>query len=201
MALATYADLESRIVETLDVTLGQAGVTSACIADACRMAEARIRRALRTIEGKTTAVGTTTTAGGETYVAIPADYRGGVELMILDDDGEYKSLVELGAYLYVGVAGIYIRPALSEDRTYRMTYWGNFDSIAGSAGASNWVLTSHPDVYVYGTLAEMHSFMADTERAMLAEDMFQERLESIKEDSLSREWFSLPQSNYGGGTP
>ena len=196
----SYQDLEDAVVSELDVEVGQAGLTTSKIAEACSRAEAVVRRKLRTIEGQATATGDTETVDGRTTLATPLGFCGVVDLRLWGGTA-FASLAELGASARVVGTTIHITPALVQDVAYRLDYWGELVSIAGIPGASNWLLLGHPDVYLYGVLTELAFFMADPERRMESKMIFDERVRDLADANLMREWYALPQTGVGGGTP
>ena len=41
----------------------------------------------------------------------------------------------------------------SSSSTYSIDYWKQFDAFSGATD-TNWLLTNHPDIYLFGSLAE-----------------------------------------------
>jgi len=54
-------------------------------------------------------------------------------------------------------------PTPTATTSIKGTYWQAIPVLSGS-NATNWLLTDHPDVYMWGSLAELHSLMGDEAR-------------------------------------
>jgi hypothetical protein len=57
-----------------------------------------------------------------------------------------------------------------------------------STVTENWVSVSNPDVYIFGLLVEIYSFVKDAEGAQLWELRFKDSLESIKGTDWKNYW-------------
>jgi hypothetical protein len=79
-------------------------------------------------------------------------------------DGEMSSLYSgaTGKPKFYNVSGSYVRFAPAPDATYTgtLTSYVLVPALSGS-NASNWVLTSHPDAYMYGAMGEICGYLRD----------------------------------------
>lgn len=57
-----------------------------------------------------------------------------------------------------------VAPAGVGDATITLTYWQRIPALT-SAAPTNWLLTEHPDVYLYGTLAQAEAYVENPARA------------------------------------
>jgi hypothetical protein len=75
------------------------------------------------------------------------------------------------------------------DATYSATlvYWLKVPALSDSA-TTNWLLTSHPDCYLYLTNAEMSAFANDLQTAQSWEQMGYQILQEIADQSARDQW-------------
>jgi|SRR5688572_24151151 len=142
--------------------------------DAIPLAEAKINRRLRCREMETT-LGTFTISGQ--YVTLPSNF-GGVKAFELTGPPkvalEFRPNDQMATEYDTGtdkprffnVHGSEFRFAPTPDSTYsaRLVYYRTLPPMT-TGGSPNWLLASHPDAYVYGTLAELYDFAGDQEAA------------------------------------
>jgi hypothetical protein len=161
MALSTYAELQAAIASWLardDLT--------AYIPDFITLFEGKAARVLRVRPMETTE----TLEPDEGEVTLPSDYLGMRRLTWLGDtrvelehvhpsylQAVYPSEVE-GTPRYFTIEGgnIIIRPVSATD--LELVYYAKNTALED---ALNWLLTNHPDAYLFGSLAEAHGFNVD----------------------------------------
>jgi hypothetical protein len=158
MALDTYANLQTAVQTWLDRT-----DISANVADCITLTEAYIQRNLRTRQMVFTST-FTTTAGVAT---LPTDFlqvisvrRMGspVTTLVPLDDEEFNRLYGTGtggtpqAYLISGLT-ISIAP-VDNTTSHKLNYYQKIPALSVS-NPTNWLLTAYPDLYLFGTLAEV----------------------------------------------
>ena len=170
MAITSYAELQAAAANWL----ARADLTSR-IPEFIALAEAKFNRTLRTRDmiTKDTAFSVT----GE-YVAVPTgflQFKGGYlntavrePILFLPDDTQaaWFEGVSTATYpaRYVSVQGtnFHFAPAPGSTTTVTIVY---YKAIVGLATTSpNWLLTSHPDIYLYATLLEAAPFLGDDAR-------------------------------------
>jgi hypothetical protein len=154
MALTSYSGL----VTYLESLLNRTDQTS-LVPDFLTMAEAHFNRTLRTPAMEATATSATTSA----TVALPTDFLQAREVYIDGDNdtvlipmdpallrGRYAldTAGEPEAYTISG-SDIVLAPAPSEEVDVGLAYYQKIPALT-STNTSNWLLESHPDIYVWG---------------------------------------------------
>jgi hypothetical protein len=195
MALDTYAELQVEIADWLD----RPALVSA-IPTFVELCEARMRRAIRTKSVTVTNVAITASA---TSVATPT---GALEIVSLSiDDSVEGGSVTLVSYpelmrhrahhpttgtpevaCIVGDT-IHFSPAANAAYSLAVEYEGPFVPLSDGA-PSNWILTSHPDLYLYGSLAEAAPYMKDDARVPIWNGRFLAALEECELQRERRRW-------------
>lgn len=190
MALATYADLQATIQDYLDDE-----TMNARIPDFIALFEVKARRALRTSDAVATAVATTNSSG---QVTLPTDYRavrrvhidGEPLAFITPDDAAERNATQSARSPYAySIEGrtLTIVPAASVDIT--LVYQQSVP-VLSNTNTTNWVLTSHPDAYLYGSLAEAEGYGFDDARLATWKALANAALGEIIGSDLSTEWAS-----------
>ena len=170
MALATYSDLLTSVASWL-----HRADMAAIVPDLVVLAEARIARDLRIrrqISGTTL-----TTAAGVQAVTLPADFlemenvtitAGGMDLNmefvnierlnVKYPDGSGNSRPSV--YTYEG-SSMLLGP--TPDAVYSMPIFYYARLAALSVTPTNWLLTNHPNIYLFGALAEAGDYVQSDE--------------------------------------
>jgi hypothetical protein len=166
MTITTYDDLVDAIVDTL-VDAELAAKAPRFIA----LAEARFDRLLFNLEGE--GIATAVASAGVGSVGLPNDFKKMRSLHIEDAPSVVLSQMSLddlrGLWLdaaparpenYAIVEGeLQLGPVPDEDYTLTMTYSKGVLALSPT-NQSNWLLTAHPDLYLYSALihAEFHGW-------------------------------------------
>lgn len=161
-------------------------------ADAIPLAEAKINRRLRTREMETT-LGTFTISGE--YVSLPSNFAGVKAFQLVGPPKvalEFRPNDQMATEYDTGtnkprffnVHGSEFRFAPAPDTTYsaRLVYYRTIPALTSSA-TTNWLLTSHPDAYLYGVLAELYDFAGDQQRADRCTERMYAVLDEVKTQS------------------
>lgn len=76
------------------------------------------------------------------------------------------------------------------DGTYTavLTYYAKLLGLNGTTQTTNWLLTNHPDVYLYGVLMEAAIFLTDDPRIPAWRDGFARSLESLQRTNNRARW-------------
>lgn len=82
------------------------------------------------------------------------------------------------------------------DLTYTavLFYWQDFSNLAVANGGMNWILTSHPDVYLYGALTAAAPFLMDDARTEMWGTLFATGVDDlIRSDPIpsDRAWLRM----------
>jgi hypothetical protein len=192
LSITTFAELSTAVANWS----ARSDLTSR-IPEGIALAEAKINRRLRTLDMVTK--NATFSITGE-YVATPTSF-GGVKTFYLNIDPkvtlEYMA-DEQQTTLYASgtgqpknynVQGSNFRFGPVPDATYSSTlvYWLKVPALS-SGNTTNWLLTSHPDCYLYLCNAEMSAFAKDFEAAQSWESMGYKILEEIAGQSAKDQW-------------
>jgi len=167
MAIANYTDLKSAVATWL-----HRSDLSAIIVDLITLGEAHLNRVVRTPSMETTT--TIPTGSSSRFLAIPAGYRDVLHLSYLgvpltQYDAERVSL--LAEIAPVGLPRYYaITSQIELDKITDKSYSLNavlFKPFDIAADVTNWLLTRHPDTYVFSALAEAAPYLEDDARVPL----------------------------------
>ncbi len=152
-----------------------------------QLLEARLNRELRVRE----MIGRATASVDAGFADLPSDFLaprtmqiGNTPLLFVTLD-QIQSVEREGptaAYTIVGNE-FQFAPAPSDDVTVALTYYKRLTPV--SEDATNFALTYHPDLYLYGALAEAANVIRDTELLTLAEGRFQSAKTQLEQASAS----------------
>lgn len=186
MAINDYSTLQSAVANWL----ARADLTT-YIPDFITLAEARLNRELRVKQMQTQTSGTIT--GGS--LTLPSDCReiqslrvtlGGVdyELKPMPPDALQETQTLSIPAGYVVVNGEAKLVCYTDDIDYTLTYWASIPALSSGA---NWLITRHPDLYLYGTLIQSAPFLRDDERLVTWGTLYKGALDDvIAEDGRAR---------------
>ena len=187
----TWAELKT----TLANWLARDDLSAAEIPEAIALAERRFQRTLFSPERETEA---TLSAAAEA-VALPSDLWGIRAVYLATDPKvvlEPMTLAEL-RNLYAGAATgrpqnyairgetLVLGPAPDAIYSIKLTYIQTIPAL-GAGQAANWLLTDHPDVYLFGSLHALHLLLADEERAALYDAKFRLAAEEVNRSAIRR---------------
>lgn len=195
MAITTGAELATAVANWL----ARVDLTSR-IPEFVALAEAKFNRTLRTRDMETT--NAAFSISGE-YVNVPTgflQFKSGylntadrVPIQYLPDDtqiawyqgettGEYP-----GRYVSVVGSQFHFAPIPTSAVTATITYYVGLTTVSTGGSAVNWLLTNHPDVYLYGALCEASDYIQDDGRAQKWQQKLVESVRLVKRaDNLSR---------------
>jgi hypothetical protein len=201
MAISTKAELHTAVANWLN----RSDLTSR-IPEFISLAEAQLNRLLRTRE---MLVRSTASATGQ-YISIPTDY---LEMMNIEltstsppkrliyitsdrsDDYREQQNNKTGAPSYYTIEGDAIQLLPTPDATYtlQLNYYKDITAIAGLADSgNNWLLTSHPDIYLYGTLLQSAPYLMDPQSIGTWGTMYAQSIQELQTAD--------DKSKYSGGT-
>lgn len=186
MALNSYTALKASIASFLarDDLTGQ-------IPDFIALAEARMSRELNTRNQVKRA--TAATIANTEFITLPTDMRQVRGVKLNSNPNKLLDYVTPSVYydIYPGTGGgtpsvytiigaeIGFRPIPDSVQTIEIIYSDAIDSLSDSVSA-NTVLTQHPDIYLYGSLAQAHAFLMDDARATQYDGLFSRIIDEIK---------------------
>lgn len=201
-AITTYATLQTRIGEDCNRT--DTAFTNA-IPGFIQTAESIARRRVsRTRE----ALGRATATVDNEYELTPNDFGGPrsfelqsdpvISLTYLTPDaltalkGTYSSA---GKPLYYTIIGdeFQFLPTPGESYTGSLTYWRKLAALSVS-NTTNWLLLSHPDIYLAGALAYAFEWLQDDVRAQQQASLFNGLLDDLVAADRSEQYGAAPQA-------
>lgn len=200
MALDSYTTLQAAIADWLN-----RGDLTATIPDYIRLVEAELGRILKGRPMTTELPVVFDTTG---RLALPSDFVRCTSLTLETDlygwpveFKPYQYVVQKQAQLitgpprYAAVVGtdIVIAPTPDSDTQYtgNLIYDATLTPLSVSA-TTNWVLTDHPDAYLFGSLYQAAPYLNNDERIPVWEARYYKALDQIRE---------LTQQSEYGGTP
>jgi hypothetical protein len=185
MTISTYTELQTAVANWLHRT-----DLTATIPDFISMAESRINSDLHAITKETEV--TLTTVSGQSYSTLPSDFVSPIALWVIWSTGSIRELLpqmlpenlclsDTSAapfqWAIDGATVSYGMP-LDEAHVIKFRYLGK---LALSASApTNWLLTNHQDVYLWGALLEAAIFAQDNENIQLYGSKFENSLTWVK---------------------
>jgi hypothetical protein len=117
-------------------------------------------------------------------------YFGALEIVGADAIGALKGRFgETGVPRFAAIVDGVVRFAPEPDATYAtaMTYWRKASSLSGST-PTNWLLAEHPDLYLYGALAEAAPYLKDDARVAVWKSELEARLNEVERATEAEHW-------------
>jgi hypothetical protein len=195
MALSTYAELQASIAGWLS-----RGNLTARIPDFITLAEARFNRKLRVREMETVVSGT---LSGQTLTP-PTDLLEIQRLAIYPTGAEVeleytapKTMAKYGTetgqpfYFTTMNQALYVAPIPDGNYAYKLFYVQKVPALSGS-NATNWLLTSAPDVYLYAALLEAEPYLKNDKRVPLWANAYNAAIVDLQEQNDRQQ---VPQSS------
>ena len=201
MAISTVAELKTAVSNWLN----RSDLTDR-IPEFITLAEAQFNRLLRTRD----MLSRSTTSTSAQYVSLPTDFLEMLNIELTSttppkrvvyitsdrsDDYREKRKDAAGTPSYYTIEGnaIQLQPTPDKSYTIQMNYYKDIPalSVQGDSG-DNWLLTSHPDIYLYGTLVQASPYLMDQESGKIWDGLLARSLLELK--------ISDEKSTYSGGT-
>ena len=186
MALSTYAELKTSIGDWLNRS-----DLSATIPDFISLAEAQIERTLRTRQMIVRA----NASFDQQYGALPSDFLEAKSLKLTSTnpptplsfltidllDEQSASYTASGKPKFFGVVGNQLRILPTPDGTYttELTYFAKLTKLSNSV-TTNWLLTSSPDIYLYGALLQAAPYLQDDARIQTWATLYERALNDLR---------------------
>ena len=170
MALSTYSELQTAVGSWLNRS-----DLSTNIPDFIALAEASFNRVLRTRNQITRA----TSSVSEQFVALPSDLlelhniqlntspvRRLEQVSMAKADDLKSSISTSGTPDYFALTGsnIELIPIPDASQTLEIVYYATISGLSDT-NTSNWLLTSYPDIYLYGALVQAEPYLMNDERS------------------------------------
>jgi len=186
MALSTYAELKTSIGDWLN----RSDLTSV-IPDFISLAEAQIERTLRARQMIVRA----NASFDAQYGAVPSDFLEAKSLKLTSTnpqtplsflsidalDAEMTKYTASGKPKFFGVVGGQLRIVPTPDATYttELTYYAKLSKLS-SSNTTNWLLTSSPDIYLYGSLLQAAPYLQDDARIQTWATLYERALNDLQ---------------------
>jgi len=181
MALTNYTDL----VAAINGWLNRSDMTTIA-PDLIALAEAEFNRSLRTIEmeGRATA-----TLAGEA-LAVPTDFLGLRSISVDNTFFEQVSAQELAdipsraalpRYVTIIDGQFYFRPA-PDSGTVTIDYYQKIPALT-SGSPTNWLMTKHPDLYLFASLAQAEFYNWNDDRLPLVKGRTEELMQQVNDET------------------
>jgi hypothetical protein len=171
MAITTYAELQTAIANWLN----RDDLTSR-IPEFIALAEAEFNRTIYTPD---TEGAVSSTLSAETLL-LPTDFRQARSLYIADSSGNRRLLKQMSlpdlrlayaesatstpkAFAIEEGTTLVVGPAPNTSYTAYLNYFAKIPALSVS-NTTNWLLTSHPDIYLYGSCLQADIFMVNDAR-------------------------------------
>jgi hypothetical protein len=188
MAIATYSDLQTSVANWLK----RSDLTS-IIPDFITLAEARIARDLR-LRRQVTNTALSTVAGTQT-VSLPGDFLEMENITLTNTtppaalsvvtpeimDRKFPNGYVTGQPVVYTIVGDAIQFGPTPDAVYTVSldYYQRFAAL--SATPTNWLLTNHPGVYLFGALAEGAPYLMEDERTPLWDTKYRAEVAALQQ--------------------
>ena len=161
--------------------------------------EAELNRNLRVAD----LVKRATATAENQYLSLPTDWLEAINIEITSNN--FRPLMQMsiesldvyrrsinnktGQPIYYAIVDNTLELAPSPDASYtlQLTYYGKIDALSDT-NTSNFVLSTHPDVYLYGSLKHASVFLMEDERAPLFNAQFEKSLDEIKLQQEKRDF-------------
>lgn len=186
MSISTYSELKTAVANWIH----RDDLTS-LIPDFISLTEARIARDLR-LRRQVTSSTLTATPGTRgitlptgwlefenvTLATNPERQLTYVNIEHLDSKYPQTSYTGVPAVFSIEANQILLGPTPDDDYTVNILYYAKFDAFS-AASDTNWLLTNHPNIYLFGALAEAGTYTQD-ERAQLWEARYAKESQELQ---------------------
>lgn len=189
----TYAELQTKVIDLLHRT-GDAEVT-ALAPDWIAYAESELQTKVKLLEFETSTTVPVTAGTG----TLPSGYVGMRSVYWDDDTDAALAYINADAFDamrnnedgpgFYTVTGSSIKVSPSDDGNLVMTYLARFTPLSDT-DTSNAILTSYPDVYVYGALKHACVWLQDDASLQKFGTMFNAACERINTNNEQRKYGS-----------
>lgn len=195
--LGSYADISdySSLVEKLKLWLDRGSDLDAQIPTFISLIEPYLNRTLRTPDMEATTF-PVITAGGFSLppdcLAVRSLSMNGVPLDAMAP-GQMAGAYGTPAGIITGcprayaISGRAVSIAPVSAGTAALSYWQRIPALT-IAAPTNWLLTAHPDVYLYGALAQADGYIENPERAAQWTGLFEAAVQSVTDAAGKARW-------------
>jgi len=201
MAISTKAELYTAVSNWLN----RSDLTSR-IPEFASLAEAGFNRNLRTREMLVRSTASTATQ----YVSLPTDFLEMLNIELTStsppkrliyissdrsDDYRENQNNKTGTPDYYTIEGVSIQllPTPSASVTIQLNYYQDIPALSSLADSEhNWLISAHPDIYLYAILMQASPFLMDQQSTQLWDGLLSRSMQELQ--------MSDEKSKYAGGT-
>lgn len=216
MAIDTYDKLQATVADTVnrddlsaDVSSFSPATVDGMIVRSIAYATATMQRDLlgrggyKSMETVSNALATT---GGTETITLPTDF-GGVRSFIVTSNPyvvlefvdpttlftQYPDLVtgKPEKYTIIGTNTAYLRPIPDAVYTTRLIYNAQLP-VLSSSQTTNWLLTSHPDIYVSACMVELCIALENDSRLQFWKGYYDQKVNDLMGDDRAVRWAAVP---------
>jgi len=186
MAISTYSELQASIAGWLNRS-----DLSAVIPDFISLAEAQFNRVMRAREMQAQA----TVNASSAFFALPADFAEIKSLRLTDGSGTWELIAATPEQLSSGMAEsstpsvpqfysilgdqLQIYPPPNKAYSGNLIYVRLLPALS-AANPTNWLLTSSPDAYLYGSLVQASQYLRDAEGLATWKALLEQAIEEVR---------------------
>jgi len=190
MSISTYATLQTAVKNWLDRSTTE--ITSRA-PEFIALAEAKMNRALRVRQMESKTSGTMSSSS----LALPSDWVAFKSIWYETSNTRYEltnitpqeamrfddGSTDYPTGYYIAGSTVYFSPDSNGDYTVGYIYYQQIPALTDS-NTTNWLLTAHPDAYLYGALLEAAPYLKDYPEIQLWMTAFSAVVEQIKKADL-----------------
>jgi hypothetical protein len=194
MALSTYSELKASLADWLH----RGGLTTV-IPDFITLCEADFTRRLRIAEMEERSSATF----DEGYESVPDDFLEMREIKV--NSSPVRSLKYMtpqqmtefyptsgsGTPEFYTLVDHTIRLNTTPDDEVEISYYVRIPALSSDA-ETNWMLTNHPDVYLYGSLSHAEPYLKNDKRILTWKSLYEVALKQVEESDKKARWSGGP---------
>lgn len=94
-------------------------------------------------------------------------------------------------FTIVGGSTVYLRPIPDGTYTTRLIYYAKLAALSADAD-TNWLLTSHPDIYVGAAMVELCIILENDERIQFWRGYYDQKMNDLMGDDRNVRWAGVP---------
>lgn len=216
MAVDTYLKLRAAIADTVnrddlsaDVTAFEGTTIDSQIKRAVETATNSITRDLVSRGGhknmETVTTSLTFTASQE-YIDFPTDFRGHRSFIITSNPVVVLEFVDPTTlrtqypnsttgkpekFTVIGTRRAYARPIADSAYTTELIYYASLSALSADSD-TNWLLTSHPDIYIGAAMIELCILLENDERLQFWKGYYDQKMNDLMGDDRNVRWAGVP---------
>ncbi len=194
MALSTYSELKTSLSDWLH----RGGLTTV-VTDFIALCEADFNRRIRVAEMEVRAFATF----DEGYEDLPTDFLELREVKVITSPvvsleyltpqqmTEFYPTLASGVPEFYTITGTQIRLNRTPSQEVEISYYVRIPALADDA-TTNWMLTNHPDVYLYGSLVQAEPYLKNDKRVPMWKSLYEVALKQIEDADKKARWNGGP---------